>query len=60
LESTGSRLDGNPDPVVFLYRATHVFRREGADGNIVRRHADPLAKFVGPQVAYSLAFATLE
>ena len=60
VERHESRLDGNPDPVVFLYRATHVFRREGDDWKIVLRHADPLARFVGPQVAHSLALATPE
>jgi hypothetical protein len=58
VERHESRLDGNPDLVVFLYRATHIFMREGDDWKIVLRHADPLAKFVGPQVTHSLALAT--
>jgi len=55
VERHESRLDGSPEPVVFLYRATHVFRRENADWKIVLRHADPLARFVGPQVSHGLA-----
>ena len=55
-----TRLDGSPEPVPFLYRATHVFRREGDEWKIVLRHADPLARFVGPQVTHSLALVQPE
>ncbi|HLZ20687.1 MAG TPA: hypothetical protein VKQ30_01005 [Ktedonobacterales bacterium] len=57
VEKHESRLGGTAEPVTFLYRATHVFRREDNGWKIVLRHADPLARFVGPQVSHELALA---
>jgi len=58
IEHHETRLDGCPDLVPFLYRATHVFRREEDGWKVVLRHADPLVTFVGPQVAHAIARGT--
>ena len=55
IEHHATRLDATQDVVPFLYRATHLWRRENSDWRIVLRHADPLVTFVGPQVAHALA-----
>jgi ketosteroid isomerase-like protein len=60
LERHETRLEGKPDWVTFAYRVTHVFRREEEGWKVVLRHADPLATFVGPQVAHSRALVTGE
>lgn len=44
--------------ITFLYRTTHVLRREETGWRVVLRHADPLATFRGPQFAHVEAQAT--
>jgi ketosteroid isomerase-like protein len=58
LERHETRLDGSGDVVTFLYRATHLFRREEEGWRAVLRHADPLAAFVGPEVSHAIALGT--
>ena len=55
VEPHESRLDGSPEPIVFLYGATQVFRPEDGEWKVILRHADPLARMVGPQVSHGLA-----
>lgn len=50
IERHRTQLDG--ELVTFLYRTTHVLRREDGDWRIVLRHADPLASFRGPEFAH--------
>lgn len=47
-----ANVDGGPEPVDFIYRATHLLRREQGIWKVVLRHADPLASFAGPQFAH--------
>lgn len=58
VEHHSTRLDATAGPVPFLYRATHVFRREEDGWKIVLRHADPLVTYVGPQIAHAIAQGT--
>jgi len=55
LERHHTRLDDNADPVTFVYRTTHVLRRENGAWKVVLRHADPLASFRGPDFAHAPA-----
>jgi hypothetical protein len=55
LERHETRLEGRPELQTFLYRTTHVIRKEGEEWRIVLRHADPLATFRGPALAHSEA-----
>jgi len=55
LERHHTRLDGNAELVTFVYRTTHVLRRENGEWKIVLRHADPLATFRGPDFAHAAA-----
>jgi hypothetical protein len=55
LERHHRRLNGKPEPVTFVYRTTHVLRRENGEWKIVLRHADPLATFLGPDFAHTSA-----
>jgi ketosteroid isomerase-like protein len=57
LERHRARLDGQPEPVTFTYRVTHVFRREEGRWKVVLRHADPLDTFRGPEFAHAAAVA---
>ena len=50
VERHDTRIDGKP--AAFMYRVTHVFRREDGDWKVVLRHADPLVTFVGPEFAH--------
>jgi ketosteroid isomerase-like protein len=52
IETHRSRVAGQPEPVTFRYRTTHVLRREDGAWRVVLRHADPLATFVGPDFAH--------
>lgn len=52
IEHHRSHVADHPEPVSFLYRTTHVLRREGGSWRVVLRHADPLAAFVGPNFAH--------
>lgn len=58
LEGHESHLDGSPTPIAILYRATHVFRRDDGEWKVLLDHADPLAKFFGPQVSHDVARAS--
>ena len=58
LEHHETRLDRAPDLVTFVYRTTHVLRREGEEWRIVLRHADPLDTFQGPALAHAAATAS--
>jgi ketosteroid isomerase-like protein len=58
VEHHSTRPDGSADPVAFMYRATHLFRREEDGWKIVLRHADPLVTYVGPQIAHAIAQGT--
>jgi ketosteroid isomerase-like protein len=55
LERHHTLLDANAEPVTFVYRTTHVLRRENGEWKIVLRHADPLATFRGPDFAHTAA-----
>lgn len=52
LERHEWRQVGKPDMTSFVYRFTHVLRRENGGWKIVLRHADPLATFRGPEFAH--------
>lgn len=52
VERHRSRVEEQDEPVTFLYRATHVLRREDGAWRVVLRHADPLATFHGPRFAH--------
>jgi len=53
LERHETRLDGGPEPTVFVYRTTHLLRRENGQWKVALRHADPLATFRGPKFAHA-------
>jgi hypothetical protein len=55
LERHEGRWEGQAQPVTFLYRTTHVLRRENGAWKVVLRHADRLAEFRGPQFAHAAA-----
>jgi ketosteroid isomerase-like protein len=57
VERHETRLEGQPEPVTFTYRVTHVFRREEGGWRVVLRHADPLDTFRGPGFAHGTAVA---
>lgn len=52
LEHHRSVLDGGAEPTDFVYRTTHVLRREDGEWRVVLRHADPLGTFLGPRFAH--------
>ena len=43
---------GKSNLTSFVYRVTHVLRRENEGWKIVLRHADPLETFRGPEFAH--------
>jgi ketosteroid isomerase-like protein len=53
LEEHRTRLDQHDDPTVFVYRTTHLLRREAEGWAVVLRHADPIATFRGPEAAHT-------
>jgi ketosteroid isomerase-like protein len=53
LERHEKRVDGEAEPTVFVYRTTHVLRRENGAWKVALRHADPLATFRGPDFAHA-------
>jgi ketosteroid isomerase-like protein len=55
LETHETTLSGSTDVVSFVYRTTHVLRREGQQWKVVLRHADPLATFRGAAFSHSEA-----
>ena len=55
IEKHEGHLEGEAQPVTFLYRTTHVLRREDGAWKVILRHADPLTDFRGPQFAHAKA-----
>jgi len=58
LERHETHFDGRPELMTFIYRTTHLLRREGDQWRVVLRHADPLATFQGPALAHIEATPT--
>jgi ketosteroid isomerase-like protein len=52
LERHAWRANGRADLVEYVYRTTHVLRRERGDWRVVLRHADPLSTFQGIDFAH--------
>lgn len=53
LETHETTLSGSAEVVSFVYRTTHVLRKEGQEWKVVLRHADPLATFRGAEFSHS-------
>ncbi len=54
LEEHRTRLGPTADATRFVYRTTHVLRRDATNGwTVLLRHADPLALFQGPALAHT-------
>ncbi|MHB8670983.1 MAG: YybH family protein [Acidimicrobiales bacterium] len=44
--------DPNAGETTYVYRTTHLLRKEAGHWKVVLRHADPLASFRGPEFAH--------
>jgi ketosteroid isomerase-like protein len=54
LERHETHFGETAESVTFVYRTTHVLRREDGSWKVVLRHADPLETFRGPAFAHGL------
>jgi ketosteroid isomerase-like protein len=54
LERHETHFGETAESVTFVYRTTHVLRREDGSWKVVLRHADPLDTFRGPAFAHGL------